>query len=74
MSIRQIRLNSVDQIKTRIREFEGKRVQVVLSNNTAFYAKVKSVSENGIVVENGRLKKNLLPFNSIAEIYFDQPV
>lgn len=67
-------MNSVDQIKTRIREFEGKRVQVVLSNNTAFYAKVKSVSENGIVVENGRLKKNLLPFNSIAEIYFDQPV
>jgi small nuclear ribonucleoprotein (snRNP)-like protein len=74
MSIRQIRLNSTDQIKSRIREFEGKRIQVVLSNNTSIYGELKAVEELGIVLENRRMKKNLLQFDSITEIYFDQQV
>jgi small nuclear ribonucleoprotein (snRNP)-like protein len=72
MSIRQIRLSSIDQIKSRIREFEGKRIQVVLSNSTAIYGELKSVEALGIVLENRRMKRNLLPFDTITEIYFDQ--
>lgn len=72
MSIRQIRLNSIEQIKSRVREFEGKRIQVILSNNTSMYGELKSVEALGIVVENQRLKRNLLPFDTITEIYFDQ--
>lgn len=74
MSIRQIRLNSIDQIKARIKEFEGKRIQVVLSNSTSVYGELKSVEAKGIVLQNQRLKKNLLPFDSITEVYFDQQV
>lgn len=72
MSIRQIRLNSIEQIKSRVREFEGKRIQVILSNNTSMYGELKSVEALGIVMENQRLKRNLLPFDTITEIYFDQ--
>ena len=74
MSIRQIRLSSIDQIKSRIQEFEGKRIQVVLSNNTSVYGELKSVVESGVVLKNGRLKENLFPFDMISEVYFDQQI
>lgn len=74
MSIRQIRLSEIEQIKSRIKEFEGKRIQVILSNNTSVYVELKSVESQGIIVENRRFKSKLLPFDTITEIYFDQQI
>lgn len=74
MSIRQIRLNEIEQIKSRVREFQGKRIQVILSNNTSAYVELKSVEPHGIIVENRRFKRKLLPFETITEIYFDQQI
>jgi len=74
MSIRQIRINSPETIRARIGEFKGKTIQVVLGSSVAVTGILKDVNENGIVLENGRLKKNAYAFSDIAEIYFDQVV
>ncbi len=74
MSIRQIRISSQETIRTRISEFKGKTIQVVLGNSVATTGILKDVDENGILLENRRLKQNRYPFSDIAEIYFDQVV
>ena len=74
MSIRQIRLNSAEQIRKRIGEFKGKTINLVLRNQTAMLGELKEVLEDGIILENRRLKKNRFMFSEISELYFDQIV
>jgi hypothetical protein len=74
MSIRQIRLNSSEQIKSKIGEFKGDRIHIVLTNKTAETGKLISVEAEAVILENGRKKKNRFLFREIAELYFDQKV
>jgi hypothetical protein len=74
MSIRQIRLNSSEQIKSKIGEFKGERIHIVLSNKTAETGKLISVEAEAVILENGRKKKNRFLFREITELYFDQKV
>ena len=74
MSIRQIRLNSIEQIRKRIGEFKGKTINVVLSNQTAMLGELKEIHDDAIILENRRLKKNRFLFDEISELYFDQIV
>ena len=72
MSIRQIRLNSAEQIRKRIGEFKGKTINLVLHNQTAMLGELIEVQADSIVLENRRLKKNKFLFEEISELYFDQ--
>ncbi len=74
MSIRQIRISSPETIRTRISEFRGRTIQVVLESNVATTGILKDIDDSGIVLENRRLKKNRYAFHDIAEVYFDQVV
>jgi hypothetical protein len=52
-------------------EFVGKKVNIVLSDNTAVFGELKKVSDSEIVLMNMRLEKIRYPLNSITEIYLD---
>ena len=74
MSIRQQRVDSIDKIKGKIGELKGKKITLVLSNNTSVLGELKEVSTDNVVLMNGRLRNNRFSFKEIKELYFDQIV
>jgi hypothetical protein len=71
MSTKQLRLNDAHQIQSRIGEFLGKKINLVLIDNTVMFGVLKNVSAVGITLMNMRLKKIKYTFDSIAEVYLD---
>ena len=74
MSIRQIRLNSIEIIKDKIAAYKGQKINLVLANSTSVYGELVAVESVGVVIKNQRLKEVHLSWNNIVELYFDQTV
>ena len=77
MSIRQHRIDSPEKIKLKIPEYVGKKITLVLSNQTSVLGELKSIESDGVtlrVVINGWAKNISVTFNQIKELYFDQVV
>jgi hypothetical protein len=72
MSIRQHRFDSIAKIKTKIGDLKGKKITIVLANNTAVMGELKAVESEAIIVMNGRLRNKRFLFTEIRELYFDQ--
>jgi hypothetical protein len=68
----QLRLTDQDQIRKRVKEFLGKKINIVLKDNRVMAGEVTDVLDTGVTVKNMRLKKSHLPFHEITEIYFDK--
>jgi hypothetical protein len=71
MSTKQQRISDAAQIKSRLGQLVGKKINLVLRNNTTQTGSVEMTTDSTVVVKNLRLKKFTYPFNDIAEIYFD---
>ena len=71
MSTRQLRISDPQQIKIKASSFLGKKINIVLLDNTAVFGKLTDVSTNDIHLVNMRMKKVKYPFSSIAELYID---
>jgi hypothetical protein len=74
MSIRQRRFDSPEKIREKINGLTGKKLTLVLSDSTSVLGELKSVDADGVVLMNGRLKKNRYLFPAIKELYFDENV
>jgi hypothetical protein len=72
MSIRQHRFDTIAVIKNKIGDLKGKKITIVLANNTAVMGELKSVESEAVVIMNGRLRNNRFLFSEIKELYFDQ--
>lgn len=73
-STRQIRLSDPTQIRNRINEFTGKKINIVLTDNRVIIGELRHVSGSGIDLVNMRLKKTHFKFEQLSEIYFDSIV
>ena len=71
MSTRQLRLNTAEQIRKRLGEFTGKKINIVLNDNTVILGQLKAMNDREVEILNMRLKKVILPLSTINEIYFD---
>jgi hypothetical protein len=71
MSTKQIRLSDPAQIRNRINEFIGKKINIVLTDNTTQIGALEAVKGSAIVLRNMRLKKTVYPLATIAELYSD---
>lgn len=71
MGTRQLRLNDPGQVKSKIADFVGKEITIVLSNSTTVFGTLGSVNNDEILLKNKRLKKVKYPFSHIAEVYLD---
>jgi hypothetical protein len=67
----QLRLSDQDQIRKRIREFLGKKINIVLNDNRVIAGEIADVLDTGVTVKNMRLKTNHFSFHEINEIYSD---
>lgn len=71
MSTRQIRLSTFDQIKNRLKEFSGKKINIVLHDRTVLFGELKSVDNAQLKFVNMRLQEFSLSLNDISEVYLD---
>lgn len=70
-STKQLRLSDPDVIKNRIKEFLGKKINVVLADDRVIVGELQEVDVSGINLMNMRLKKIRFTYNELSEIYFD---
>jgi len=71
MGTKQLRINDPEQIRSRVGIFLGKKINIVLQDNTVVFGELKSVNGTEIQLRNMRLKVVKYPFSEIAEIYID---
>lgn len=71
MRQRQIRLNSLHQIRLRVAEFQGKKINIVLTDRGVIFGELIQVLPESILIQNMRLKKIHIPLKSIYELYLD---
>jgi hypothetical protein len=71
MSTRQLRLNTEVQIRKRLKEFKGNKINVVLRDNTVLLGNLIDVNDSSVSVRNMRLRTQQIQLKDISEIYFD---
>ena len=71
MSTKQLRLSDPGIIKERISSFVGKKLDIVLRDNTTVFGKLNAVKGPNINLMDMRLKQNIYPISNIAEVYVD---
>ena len=71
MGTKQLRINDPEQIRSRVNIFIGKKINIVLQDNTVVFGELKSVNSTEIHLRNMRLKEVKYSFSEIAEIYID---
>ena len=71
MGSRQLRISDHEQIKSRAASFLGKKINIVLLDNTVVFGQLEEVNGNEILLLNMRMKKAKYLFSSIAELYID---
>ncbi|MBT1702190.1 hypothetical protein [Chryseosolibacter indicus] len=54
-----------------MKDFTGKKINIVLNDGTAVLVIIKHYDDNGISALNMRLKDITIPFEKINEVYFD---
>jgi hypothetical protein len=68
---RQTRISNPSILREKIIGLVGKKISVVLHDNTVAVGQLAVVNANGIDLINMRLKKMPYSFDQIAEIYCD---
>jgi len=71
MSTRQLRLSDADQIQKNLTRLVGKKINIVLKDDTVVFGELKKVNTSEILIINTRLKKMSYSFDRIAEVYLD---
>jgi hypothetical protein len=71
MSTRQLRLNTLEQIKTRLKEFSGKKINIVRCDRTVLFGVLKNISDTELTFVNMRLEPFTLSLGDISEVYLD---
>ena len=74
MRTKQLRLTNSDQIRRRMNEFIGKKINIVLNDRTVMFGELKTVNDTSIVLRNMRLENIAYPIQSIVEIFLDTHV
>jgi small nuclear ribonucleoprotein (snRNP)-like protein len=58
-------------MQKRLKEFTGKKVNIVLFNRKVLFGQLKSVDDNSLTFANMRLEPFTLPLKDISEVYLD---
>jgi hypothetical protein len=68
---RQLRLSGQNQIRTHLTQLVGKKINIVLNDNTVFFGELVRVLPSALDMLNMRLNKIEIPINTVYEIYLD---
>ena len=71
MSTRQLRITGHAQIRSRIHEFHGKEINIVLTDSTVMFGTLTTIKESHLILKNMRQKEMEYSLSNITEIYRD---
>ena len=71
MVTRQIRLNTHEQIRKKLTDLKGKKINIVLYNRTVLFGELKHVTDDSLTFVNMRLEAFTILLKEISEVYFD---
>jgi hypothetical protein len=71
MRTRQLRLTSSDQIRKRLKEFTGKKINIVLCDRTVLFGELKTIGDKELTFVNMRLEPVSLSLKDVTEVYLD---
>jgi small nuclear ribonucleoprotein (snRNP)-like protein len=71
MSTRQLRLNTLEQIRSRLKDFSGKKINIVLQNGTVHFGELTSIDMTRLKFTNMRLQPVTVFLQDISEVYLD---
>lgn len=71
MATKQLRISDSHQIREQIGRFVGKKINIVLRDNTALFGVLKTADDHGIELVNMRRRTQRFALASIVEIYVD---
>jgi len=71
MSTKQLRLSDPALIKEKIGTLIGKKISIVLADDTSVFGELCAVLGANIQIMNMRLRRNIYPISNIAEVYVD---
>lgn len=68
---RQVRLSTTEQIQKRLKEFTGKKINIVLRDRKVLFGELRTVDEEQLTFLNMRQQPVRLLLGEISEIYLD---
>lgn len=71
MSLRQVRLTTLRDIRDRLKQFTGKKINIVLRNRKVYFGELLHVDESQLTLADMRQQTVSLSLNDIAEVYLD---
>lgn len=71
MSTRQLRINSKEKIRLQLASFAGRKINIVLNDQTVCLGTVEGFDGSQLTLSNMRLKRMVIPVDAISEVYFD---
>jgi len=74
MRTKQLRITDSGQIRKRMNEFIGKKINIVLTDRTATFGELMRANDASIVLKNMRLENTTYSLQSIVEVFLDTQV
>lgn len=71
MSTRQMRLSTPDQIQNKLKEFTGKKINIVLFNRKVLFGELREIGQTTLTFVNMRQEPVSLPLKEVSEVYLD---
>lgn len=68
---RQVRLSTFDQLQKRLKDFTGKKINIVMRNRKVLFGELKKTDETQLTFVNMRNEEFTLPLKEISEVYMD---
>ena len=68
---RQIRLSSFDQFQERLKDFTGKKINIVMRNRSVLFGRLRKTDNSQLTFVNMRNEEFTLPLKEISEVYLD---
>ena len=68
---RQLRLSTPGQIRERLKELTGKKINIVLRNRKVLFGELQKADEAQLTFVNMRQERISFPWTAISEVYLD---
>lgn len=64
-------MNTIDQFQNRLKEYTGKKINIVMSNRTVLFGELKGIEGDQLTFINMRQRPVSLLLKDITEVYLD---
>lgn len=64
-------MSTPEQIRKKLVDFTGKKINIVMCDRTVFFGELKRVDRENLTFTNMRLEPTTVPLSKVSEVYLD---